>query len=271
MKSPTLAACVLAGCLLASAAAAHDDDPKVLQQQPPYAGPGKALWPGGLPKGRGGALPAVASNDVSLLSWLTLADFGGYSAGNDCWGYTSPSGREYAIMGLNSATSWVEITSPTSPVIVATHPGPDSTWHDMKVFEDHCYVVSEGGQGIQVFDMSNIDGGVVAYLGDVTSGGTTATHNVAIDETSGFLYRTGGSSEGLRIYDLNQSKTAPPLAGPWPSYYVHDAQVHTYTAGPFAGREIAFTCSGLNGGGTSTAMRSESSTMGNSVTISNVA
>ena len=36
--------------------------------------------------------------------------------GNDVWGWTDPdTGREYAIMGLNSKTSFVDITNPAKP------------------------------------------------------------------------------------------------------------------------------------------------------------
>jgi len=185
-------------------------------------------------------LNAFQSNGVTLLANLTVADLGS-SAANDCWGYTSPSGREYAIAGLYDRTAWVEITNPSSPVIVASHPGPGSSWHDPKVFEDFCYVVSEGGQGIQVFDMSNIDSGVVTYVGDVTAGGATNSHNVVIDEDSGYLYRVGTGS-GTLIYDLNSSKSNPPLVGTWTGPYIHDAQVHAYTSGPAAGKQILYGC-----------------------------
>ena len=42
--------------------------------------------------------------------------------------------------------------------------------------------------------------------------------------------------------------------GQWPDRYVHDAQIVTYTSGPYAGRQIAFTCGGENGGGTNTGL-----------------
>jgi len=230
-------------------ARAHDDDPKLLDRQPPHPGPG---WTGAVPPtGTHAGSPPFATQlgfdaqGVTLLSWLTLGDLGGQSSANDCWGYVAPSGREYAIIGTNSMTHWVEITKPQAPVVVAQHPGPDSLWHDMKVYEDHAYVVSEGGSGIQVFDMSQIDNGVVTSQGNVTFGGvTTATHNVVIDEVSGFLYRSGGDNHGLRIYDLNQSKANPPYVGAWDAKYVHDAQVVTYPGG----QQIAFCCAGLNGG-----------------------
>ena len=185
-----------------------------------------------------------APGQLALLSRLTTSQLG-TSRLSDCWGYVSPSGREYAIVCLRNGTAFVEITTPTAPVIVATHAGPVSNWRDVKVYQDHCYAVSEGGGGVQVFDMSAIDSGVVTYPGDITAGGSLSTHNVAIDERSGFLYRLGGS---MRIYDLDQSLTSPPLVGTWSAKYVHDAQIVTYASGPAAGKQVAYTLNGSSGG-----------------------
>jgi choice-of-anchor B domain-containing protein len=184
---------------------------------------------------------------MTLLSQLTNSEMGD-SSGNDCWGYTSPSGREYAIMGLGASTAWVEISNPTAPVLVATHAGPSSSWRDIKVFEDHAYAVTEGsGERIQVFDMSGIDAGLVTKTNVVTTGGGTSSHNVVINEASGFLYRVGASGGELLCYDLNVSKTNPPFVGSWGGVYIHDAQVHTYTTGPAAGKEVALCCVGGSG------------------------
>lgn len=250
-RSTTVRLAGLVGlALYASPLLAHDSDPKLLDRQAPYAGKGiRTGVPAAGQSIRAKSGMSFPSNGVTLLSWLSLGDFGtGASAGNDCWGYVSGSGREYALMGLTTGTAFVEITDPSSPVILTHISGPDSTWRDMKVFGTRVYVVSEGGSGIQVFNLANIDSGQVTNQGTVTTGGTTATHNVAIDTDSGYLYRTGGSNEGLRIYDLNVNPTNPPLVGSWSDKYVHDAQVVTYTSGPLAGKEIAYCCSGFNGG-----------------------
>lgn len=186
---------------------------------------------------------STAQNQVTLLSQVDLSTLGS-SAASDCWSYVSGSGREYALICLYDKTAFVEVTDPSNPVVIATKNGPSSTWRDIKVYEDFAYAVSEGGSGIQVFDLANIDSGTVTKLANVTTGGVTSSHNVAIDEQSGFLYRTGGSSEGLRFYDLNQSKTNPPYVGKWSQKYVHDAQVVTWPSGPHAGKEIAFCLTG---------------------------
>ncbi|MEO0652209.1 MAG: choice-of-anchor B family protein, partial [Planctomycetota bacterium] len=250
--------------LLTAAAAAHEDDPKLLSRQPALQRPG---WTAGaLPVLEGqaalatlgqSAAPAgiVAANGgfeadgVQLLSWLTLPEFGlGSASGNDCWGYTSPSGRKYALMGLSNGTAFVDITDPANPGLVGSFSGPSSLWRDVKTYQDHAYSVSEGGGGIQVFDLSQIDAGVVVERPSVFTGpDTSASHNVAIDTVSGFLYRCGGGDNGLRIYSL-ANPGAPQYVAEWADRYVHDAQIVTFTSGPNAGRQIAFACSGFNGG-----------------------
>ena len=44
------------------------------------------------------------------------------------WGYVSESGREYAIVGLSSGTSFVEITDPGNPQILQFIDGPKQRW-----------------------------------------------------------------------------------------------------------------------------------------------
>ncbi|MFT7487144.1 MAG: choice-of-anchor B domain-containing protein, partial [Candidatus Paceibacteria bacterium] len=260
-NSRLFGACALA--VLSGLALAHDDDPKILDRQAPYSGPGYTRGALGNPGAVGGTAFGGSmglgtnpfdSNGVELLAWIPLDQMGSPQSGADCWGYVSPSGREYALMTHYNGTTFVEITDPANPVILTTKTGPQSLWRDIKTYEDKAYAVSEGGSGIQVFGLTNIDSGTVQSLGTITSGGTTATHNVAINEESGFLYRTGGSDNGLRVYDLNQSTTNPPLVATWTTRYVHDAQVVSYTSGPYAGREIAFCCAGFNGGSTQTGL-----------------
>jgi choice-of-anchor B domain-containing protein len=231
-------------CIAATAAFAHQDDPKERNPLPAYAGPG---YRSGMD---GPEAPVVfSSQGVELLSWIPLGEFPGtHDRGNDCWGYVSPSGREYAIMGLQRGTGFVEITDPGMPVIIDVIAGETSTWRDIKVFQHYAYAVTEAsGGGIQVIDMSQIDSGTVTLVTTITGNGTSSTHNVALNEESGFLYRAGGGSNGLRIYSLADPAN-PTFVAEWNDRYVHDAQVVTYTDGPWAGREIAFCCSGFNGG-----------------------
>ena len=220
----------------------HEDDPKIHDRQPPVVAPPYRASIDGPYEG----VPFEALR-VTLMSWLPLGEFGSHASGNDCWGYTSPSGREYAIIGLEQGTSFVEVTDPGNAQIVRSHIGPTSLWRDIKVYQHYAYAVSEGGMGIQIFDMSAIDQGTVTYVGNVDDWASPNTHNVAIDIQSGFLYRCGGGGWGLRIYSL-ANPANPVLVGNWNLRYVHDAQVVTYLEGPYAGRRIAFCNAGLNNG-----------------------
>ena len=159
-----LAACVPVA-VLAGTVLAHEDDPKARGVEPPVrAEPYRA--------DEGGIAGTVFDSDaMTLMSWLPLAEFSqAATSGNDCWGYTSPSGREYAIMGLINGTGFAEVTNPGNAQIVAFVSGPTSLWRDMKVFGHHAYVVSEGGGGIQIFDLSQIDASVVTLAGQQTAG-----------------------------------------------------------------------------------------------------
>jgi choice-of-anchor B domain-containing protein len=231
---------------VASTVRGHADDPKVNDRQNPYVGPAYRAADKLALLGE-----QFDSNGVTLMAWLPIAEFGSHSSANDCWGYVSPSGREYAIIGLSNGTGFVDITNPASPVIVDTLSGPNSLWRDIKTYQSFAYAVSEGGGGIQIFDLSDIDNGNVASLGSMTdSFGTTSTHNVAIDDVSGWLYRVGGTNEGLRMYSL-ANPANPVYVASWPDRYVHDAQVvtmNTTELGVPQPRQIAFCASGFNGG-----------------------
>ncbi|MEQ1895336.1 MAG: choice-of-anchor B family protein [Planctomycetota bacterium] len=195
-----------------------------------------------------GSVPFTASG-VQLVGWKPLTEFAGNNvSGNDCWGYTAPSGREYALIGLSNGTGFVEVTDPGRPTIVAFQAGVGSLWRGVKTYSTFAYVVSEGGDGIQVFDLSAIDAGTVTLAATVTVGGTTtATHTVAIDEVSGFLYRAGGGSHGIRIYSL-ANPALPAFVGEWNTLYVHECQVVAWDKpGPYLGRQIAFCYAGYSG------------------------
>jgi len=257
---------------LAGSAAAHDEDwRKLANLQPPVLGQIWSLGQAGendAPDPRG----LFSSAGVTLHAHLPLNTFpGGHTSGNDCWGYISPSGREYAIMGLERGFGFVEITDPDNPVVIATISGPTSLWHDVKVIGHYAYGVSDQtGVGVQIMDMSNIDNGVVTHVGNSTAGGFTTAHNLVSNPDSGRLFIVGANVGNGGLVELNISNpTSPQLASGWTQMYVHDAQVVSYTEGPYAGREIAFCCSGLDGGWTNTGVRIvDVTTPGNFFTIS---
>ncbi|MFK7759952.1 MAG: choice-of-anchor B family protein [Phycisphaerales bacterium] len=254
--SAALIPSLLMSCgMVASSANAHDDDyRKLLDKQTAVLGPIWTADPNNTTQSRGG----FDSLNMTFLANIPLNNFTGVNStfGNDCWGYVSPSGREYVIMGVFGGFAYVEITDPINPVIIETIVGPTSDWHDVKVVGQYAYGVSEGGSGIQVMDMSDIDNGNVSLVRNWTSGGYSTTHNIVANEDTGSLWLAGANigNGGLINIDLTNPEL-PSIDGGWTEMYVHDAQVVTWEEGPFAGREIAFLSSGFSGGFSETGLR----------------
>jgi len=171
--------------------------------------------------------------NYDLMGHVTLEQMDA-EAGNDCWGWTdSTTGREYAIMGVNNGTSFIDITDSTSPQYLGKLPTAtvDSSWRDMKVYNDHVYIVSEaGGHGLQVFNLAKLRGveSVKIFSADYTENQFGQAHNIAINEDTGYAYVAGASLKGIYAFDL-LNPTAPKLDLEAPDFgYSHDAQIVTY-------------------------------------------
>jgi choice-of-anchor B domain-containing protein len=243
--SPSFLRAALAGAatsVVALTALADEDWRKLADQQPPREG---QIWTAG--GSSRSAPPAFLGENVYLQAWFPLSAFpGSQGSGNDCWGYTSPSGRRYAIIGLQKGFGFVEVTDPKNAEYVGYISGATSLWHDVKVIGQYAYGVSEGGLGIQVMNLSNIDNGVVTLTRNQSTMGHSSTHNIVSNPASGYLYLVGANVGNGGLVAVSLSDPArPTIVGAWTTHYVHDAQVVTYTSGPYAGREIAFC---LNGG-----------------------
>lgn len=80
-------------------------------------------------------------SNVDLLSFVPLKDMGCNGDGNDIWGWTdSDTKKEYAIVGCQDGTSFVDITEPTKPVVMGFMKTQtvSSLWRDIKVIEVCC-------------------------------------------------------------------------------------------------------------------------------------
>jgi choice-of-anchor B domain-containing protein len=190
-----------------------------------------------------------ASHNVNLLGHVPLDAFSSKPpSANDIWGYTSPIGREYAILGLNGATAFIDITDPFNPLVLDEIPDAPSTWSDLAVYQEYAYNVNEGGGGVQVFDLTQIDDGIVTLANTITSSGIQTAHNIFVNPDSGFAYLCGSNLGAGGLIALDLSNPAQPIPiGSWEEHYVHDTYVTSYHDGPFAGREIAFNFCGPEG------------------------
>ncbi|MEA5445777.1 choice-of-anchor B family protein [Gammaproteobacteria bacterium AB-CW1] len=213
---------------------------------------------------------------IDLLAFMPADAMGGPSL-NDVWGWTDPeSGREYAIVGRFGGTSFIDLDDPANPVYLGELPtrsltvqgqggsilchddctdppegaGDGSLWRDIKVFQDHAFIVSEEpDHGLQVFDLRQLrtleDPPYVfeetAHLPDFGN-----AHNIELNRDSGRAYVVGATSDGRSggpiVIDVSDP-SAPERIGEFHADgYTHDAQCVVYE-GPdmaFQGQEVCF-------------------------------
>lgn len=173
-----------------------------------------------------------AQYQIDTVRHLNVLPGGGYSA---LWGYTAPDGREYAIIGCNGSsgrtpgTSIIDITDNANMRQVAFIQGPASIWREMKTYRSYAYVVSEGGGGVQIIDLSRLpDTASLVSSFNYVNGtkNTLKSHTITI--TDGFMYLNGcanWSPGGILIFDLRNNPTSPQFISEYQPEYIHDCYV----------------------------------------------
>ncbi len=190
-------------------------------------------------------------NGLDLVGRVNLADMDA-GRGNDIWGWTdSASGKEYAIMGLDNGTAFIDISDPNNMRYLGKLPTAtvSSGWRDIKVYQDHAFVVSEAsGHGMQIFDLTRlrtISNPPQTFDADASYDGFGNAHNIVINEDTGFAYVVGTDrgdafNGGAHFINIQDPKNPVAAGGYGDNGYSHDAQVVTYN-GPdadYTGREI---------------------------------
>lgn len=249
-------------------------------------------------------------DNIGLFAHVSTTELGGVRV-NDIWGWTDPiDGKEYALVGLSDGISFVDISDPNNPIVIgklnetsfarkligieadkefpacvvgigdtpaAKSISEGSVWRDVKVFDNHAFIVSDGQiHGMQVFDLTRLrdyNGTFLEFNEDVHYDLFDNAHNIAINEVSGFAYVVGfranevcgfernpnipnsRDTTGIHIIDLNDPKN-PSFAGCYvdanteipDSYsvgigYIHDTQCVNYEGidEEHHGKEICFS------------------------------
>ena len=196
----------------------------------------------------GGTAGSYPCNDYDLLLHMPLTLFEATS-GNDSWGWTDPTtNKEYALMGLNIGTAFVDITNPNEAIYLGKlqTASQNSSWRDIKVFNNYAFIVSEApNHGMQVFDLTklrNVTNAPANLTADTRYTGFGNAHNIVINEDTGFAYAVGtsGFNGGPHFVDITDPLNPVAAGGYAMDDYSHDAQVITYN-GPdndYSGKEI---------------------------------
>lgn len=231
-----------------------DETTEIIEQEmmdeepmdPPPPPPPPLTFPAPCDGGKAGEI--YPCYGIDLIYHISLDEMNA-SRGNDCWGWTdSTTGKEYALMGLDNGTAFIDISNPALPIYLgklATQTS-SSTWRDIKVYENHAYIVSEAsGHGMQVFDLTQLrDVNNPPENFQITAIYTEfgSAHNIVINEESGYAYAVGTATfeGGPHFINIQEPANPQPAGGYSMGSYSHDAQVVTYT-GPdtdYTGREI---------------------------------
>jgi len=217
-----------------------------------------------------GAAADFVCDQVDLVSFLPLADM--YTNRgvrlNDVWGWTDPeTGKEYGLVGHLEGTAFVDVSDPSMPVFLGELPrtegSPGSTWRDMKVYQNHAFIVADGAgaHGMQIFDLTrlrSVSDVPALFDADVHYAEIHSAHNIVINEETGFAFVVGASGGGntcgggLHMINIQEPQSpefvgcfADESTGRAQTGYSHDAQCVIYH-GPdvtYQGREI---CIGSN-------------------------
>lgn len=239
-----------------------------------------ATWPC-----ENGMADIYSCNGYDLMSYMSLQDLtiegvnSGSISGNDSWGWTDPTtNKEYALVGLNSHAAFVDISNPVAPLLIGVLPTAtvNSSWRDIKVYQDHAFIVSEApGHGMQVFDLTrlkNVSNAPEIFTADSHFTDFGQAHNIVINESSGYAYVVGanrnGPFSGGALFINIQNPAAPISEGGFAEGgYSHDAQVVNYS-GPdvdYTGKEI------LVGSNETEIVIADVSDKANPITISTIA
>jgi len=187
----------------------------------------------------GGLADGYACDSIDLIAFLDITEMGGTSSteANDIWGWTDPTtGSEYALVGLTTGTAFVDVSDPENPVFLGDLPTQtfSSLWRDLKVYNDHVFIVSEASNhGMQVFDLTQlrtVASPPVTFSNSAYYDGFGNAHNIVINEDSGFAYSVGSNTcaGGLHMVDITDPIN-PVDAGCFSSDgYTHDAQCVIY-------------------------------------------
>ncbi len=154
-----------------------------------------------------------------------LRNIDSYTSYSALWGYVAQNGREYAILGTQTGTSFVDITDSANIREVDFVSGVNSGWREMKTYSHYAYVVSEGTNSkLQIIDLQYLPDSV-SLVSAWSYTGYTKTHSIS--QWGHYIFLNGGNNTsigGVTILDV-QNPTTPVRMGQWNTEYVHDCRV----------------------------------------------
>ena len=182
------------------------------------------------------------SLNINLLAHMdpekdnTGADGRKYSG---CWGwYQASTHKEYAIVGTSSQTYFIDVSNPSTPVILDSVKGRHAgcTWREIKNYQNYCYIVSDDAipNTFQIVDMKYLPDSVHVVYDDKTY--FERCHTIFVDKDKlycGGPTMSGFGTDNMHVYSLANPESPVLLRKLFqdvPSInYVHDMFVRNDT------------------------------------------
>ncbi|KAF6815466.1 hypothetical protein CMUS01_12441 [Colletotrichum musicola] len=199
---------------------------------------------------------------IDFYDFKSHADLGSRAGqGSSSWGWTSPDGREIAIIAQADGAAFAEITKEGKLVYLGRLPqySTESIWRELRGYKNFVVIGSEASRhGVQIFDLNKVleidpanpktfdaKADLTGYWNGLPAG---STHNIVINEEKQYAVAVGAQprssacKSGLIFIDLTDpaNPTSPGCAAD--DGYVHDAQCLVYR-GPdekYFGRDICY-------------------------------
>lgn len=155
-----------------------------------------------------GSAFAQGSPNVPLLKQLNSYAGTGY---NDCWGYIDAQGREYALLGVKSGTSIVDITDAANAQEVTFIGSAFSTWKDIKTYQHYAYTMTEASKVLQIIDLSNLPTSAT-LVNSFTLNTSGNPHNIYIDTDAAILYVSDDFRFNTSVHVYSLADPVNPVA-----------------------------------------------------------
>lgn len=145
--------------------------------------------------------------NTGILSYMPISAIGGKRgtmiSGN--WGWTDPeTGKDYAIIGRNDGTSYIDVSDPSHPRYLGDLPKPATAnaavWKEIKTLGHYALIVSDGAghHGIQIFDLHHLRAVKTPqiFTTDAWYDALYSIHDIMTNDGSQFAYAVGSNGGG---------------------------------------------------------------------------
>lgn len=214
-------------------------------------------WPVGV-RGQGDVdlEEGVVSDQMEAVAFIPLSDMLTTKVNDIAMWYDEAYADTYLLVGCENGTAFFKMLPGARPIFMGKMPTStlSSLWRDIKVVNDHAYVVSEApAHGMQVMNLEALRDwtpleGPQEWLPDTVVSTPGTAHNVVAFEVQSQVIQIGTPflEGGAVIFDVSDP-TAPAMvggAGEWGEF--HDAQALVYN-GPdeaHVGKSVLFAAGG---------------------------